>query len=132
MLKRYVLLLAAGLLTRSAARAQTDLAEIKPLLGFTVANAAAQYRLEAAFDAQLKADNLRNWMKRMAAHPHHVGSPYDKDNAEFMAGLFRSWGYDTRIDVSYVLFPTPKLRVLELVAPTRFTAGLTESRWPKT
>ena len=126
MLKRYVLLLAAGLLTRSAARAQTDPAEIKPLLGFTVANAAAQYRLEAAFDAQLKADNLRNWMKRMAAHPHHVGSPYDKDNAEFMAGLFRSWGYDTRIDVSYVLFPTPKLRVLELVAPTRFTAGLTE------
>jgi len=126
MLKRYVLLLAAGLLAGSAARAQTDPAEIKPLLGFTVATAAAQYRLEAAFDAQLKADNLRNWMKRMAAHPHHVGSPYDKDNAEFMAGLFRSWGYDTRIDVSYVLFPTPKLRVLELVAPTRFTAGLTE------
>ena len=126
MLKRYVLLLAAGLLAGSAARAQTDPAEIKPLLGFTVATAAAQYRLEAAFDAQLKADNLRNWMKRMAAHPHHVGSPYDKENAEFMAGLFRSWGYDTRIDVSYVLFPTPKLRVLELVAPTRFTAGLTE------
>ena len=126
MLKRYVFLLAAGLLVGSAARAQTDPAEIKPLLGFTVATAAAQYRLEAAFDAQLKADNLRNWMKRMAAHPHHVGSPYDKDNAEFMAGLFRSWGYDTRIDVSYVLFPTPKLRVLELVAPTRFIAGLTE------
>ncbi len=126
MLKRYILLLAAGLLAGSAARAQTDPAEIKPLLGFTATTAAAQYRLEAAFDAQLKADNLRNWMKRMAAHPHHVGSPYDKDNAEFMAGLFRSWGYDTRIDVSYVLFPTPKLRVLELVAPTRFTAGLTE------
>ena len=126
MLKRYTLLLAAGLLAWLAAPAQTTPTEPKPLLGFSAASAAAQYELEARFDAQLKADNLRQWMKRMAARPHHVGSPYDKDNAEFMAGLFRSWGYDTRIDVSYVLFPTPKLRVLELVAPTKFTALLTE------
>ena len=126
MLKRYTLLLAAGLLAGLAAPAQTTPTEPKPLLGFSAASAAAQYELEARFDAQLKADNLRQWMKRMAARPHHVGSPYDKDNAEFMAGLFRSWGYDTRIDVSYVLFPTPKLRVLELVAPTKFTALLTE------
>ena len=126
MLKRYTLLLAAGLLAGLAAPAQTTPTEPKPLLGFSAATAATQYELEARFDAQLKADNLRQWMKRMAARPHHVGSPYDKDNAEFMAGLFRSWGYDTRIDVSYVLFPTPKLRVLELVAPTKFTALLTE------
>jgi len=126
MLKRYTLLLAAGLLAGLPAPAQTNPTEPKPLLGFSAASAAAQYELEARFDAQLKADNLRQWMKRMAARPHHVGSPYDKDNAEFMAGLFRSWGYDTRIDVSYVLFPTPKLRVLELVAPTKFTALLTE------
>ena len=126
MLKRYTLLLAAGLLAGLPAPAQTTPTEPKPLLGFSAASAAAQYELEARFDAQLKADNLRQWMKRMAARPHHVGSPYDKDNAEFMAGLFRSWGYDTRIDVSYVLFPTPKLRVLELVAPIKFTALLTE------
>ena len=25
-------------------------------------------------------------MKRLAARPHHVGSPYDKDNADFIAG----------------------------------------------
>jgi len=126
MLKRYTLLLAAELLAGSPAPAQTAPAEPKPLLGFEPATAATEYQLEARFDGQLKADNLRDWMKRLAAHPHHVGSPYDKDNAEFMAGLFKSWGYDTRIDVSYVLFPTPKLRVLELVAPTKFTASLTE------
>ena len=125
MVKRYAFLLAAGLLTTSA-KAQTAMPEAKPLLGFELAHAATEYQLETRFDAQLKADNLREWMKRMAAHPHHVGSPYDKDNADFIAGLFQSWGYETRIDVSYVLFPTPKLRVLELVAPTRFTAGLTE------
>lgn len=127
MLKRYpLLLLAAALLAQVAAPAQTAPAEPKPLLGFAPAAAATEYRLEASFDGQIRADNLRQWMKRLAAHPHHVGSPYDKENAEYMAGLFRSWGYDTRIDVSYVLFPTPKLRVLELLAPTPFTAGLAE------
>ncbi|WP_210514347.1 transferrin receptor-like dimerization domain-containing protein [Hymenobacter terricola] len=123
---RYSLFVLAGLLAGAPARAQTAPTETKALLGFEAASAAPEYQLEARFDAQLKADNLRQWMKRLSAHPHHVGSPYDKDNAEFMAGLFRSWGYETRIDVSYVLFPTPKLRVLELVAPTKYTAGLAE------
>ena len=126
MLKRYALLLAAGLLAGSPASAQNAPTEPKLLLGFEPATTTTEYQLEARFDAQLKADNLRDWMKRLSAHPHHVGSPYDKDNAEFMAGLFKSWGYDTRIDVSYVLFPTPKLRALELVAPTKYIAGLTE------
>lgn len=126
MLQRYAFLLAAGLLAGPRATAQNDPAEPKPLLGFEARTAATEYELEAQFDAQLRPDDLRQWLKRLSAHPHHVGSPYGKDNAEFLAGLFRSWGYDTRIDVSYVLFPTPKLRVLELVAPTKFTAGLIE------
>lgn len=127
MLKRYAFFLAAGLLAGPPAHAQTTPpTEAKPLLGFEPAAAAAEYQLETKFDAQLKAGNLRDWMKRLSAHPHHVGSPYDKDNADYMAGLFKSWGYDTRIDVSYVLFPTPKLRVLELVGPTKYTAILTE------
>ncbi|TDN36148.1 M28 family peptidase [Hymenobacter sp. UV11] len=132
MLKRYpLLLLAAGLLSRATAAQTAPPAAPKPLLGFVPATAATEYQLEAKFDAQLKADELRQWMKRLAAHPHHVGSPYDKDNAEFMAGLFKSWGYATRIDVSYVLFPTPKLRKLELVAPTPYVAGLTEKPVPE-
>ena len=121
--KRYAL----ALLLTAAFTAPAQTAPEKPLLGFAPAAAAAEYQLESRFDAQLKADNLRQWMKRLAAHPHHVGSPYDKDNAEFMAALFKSWGYETRIDVSYVLFPTPKLRKLEMVAPTSFTASLTET-----
>ena len=121
--KRYSL----ALLFTAALTAPAQTTPEKPLLGFAPAAAAAEYQLESRFDAQLKADNLRQWMKRLAAHPHHVGSPYDKDNAEFMAALFKSWGYETRIDVSYVLFPTPKLRKLEMVAPTAFTASLAET-----
>ena len=125
MTKRYSFALLAATLAALTAPAQT--APEKPLLGFAPAAAAAEYQLESRFDSQLKADNLRQWMKRLAAHPHHVGSPYDKDNAEFMAALFKSWGYETRIDVSYVLFPTPRLRRLEMVAPTAFTASLAET-----
>ena len=120
------LLLLAGLLLSHYSPAQAP-APAKPLLGFTPAQATTEYALESKFDAQLKADNLRNWMKKLAAQPHHVGSPYDRENARFMASLFKSWGYDTRIDTSYVLFPTPKVRVLELVGPTTYKAGLAES-----
>ncbi len=100
--------------------------ENTPLLGFSAERAADQRAREARFDATLKPDNLREWMRRLSAHPHHAGSPWGKENAEFMASLFRSWGYDTSIEEFQVLFPTPKVRVLEMVAPTRFQASLSE------
>lgn len=96
------------------------------LLGFLGDRSAEQRKLEARFDALLNRDNLRNWMKRLTARPHHTGSSYDKENAEFIASQFTSWGYDTKIEEFYILFPTPKTRLLEMLEPTRFTAGLTE------
>ena len=98
-----------------------------PILGFTEARAKAQHELESRFDAQLKAGNLREWMKRLSSRPHHTGSPWGRQNAEFMAGLLKSWGWDAQIEEFQVLFPTPKLRKLEMLAPTRFTASLAES-----
>jgi N-acetylated-alpha-linked acidic dipeptidase len=65
-------------------------------------------------------------MRRLSARPHHLGSPYGKDNAEFIAAQFRSWGFDTRIEEFRVLFPTPRIRVVEMVAPTVFRAALAE------
>jgi len=102
-----------------------------PMLGFSDAHAGEQRALEARFDANLNAGDLRDWLKRLSARPHHVGSPYDKENAEFLAGLFRSWGFDTRIEEFKVLFPTPKERLLELVAPTHFQASLSEPPIPE-
>ncbi len=100
--------------------------EGKAMTGFGAASAERQRALEARFDALLRKENLREWMKRMSARPHHVGSPHDRDNAEFMAGLFRSWGYDAQIETFDVLFPGPKTRVLELTAPERYAARLSE------
>jgi N-acetylated-alpha-linked acidic dipeptidase len=95
-----------------------------PIFGFK--DAARQHALEAAFDAKLNRENLRSWMKRLSARPHHLGSPYGKENAEFIASLFRSWGYETQLERFDVLFPTPKTRVVELLAPERYVAKLNE------
>jgi N-acetylated-alpha-linked acidic dipeptidase len=94
-------------------------------------DSAKEYALEQKFDAQMNPADLRGWMERLTSHPHHLGSPKGKDNAEFMASLFRSWGFDTAIERFDVLFPTPKTRVLELVAPEHFTAQLAEPALPE-
>lgn len=98
------------------------------ILGFSSENAAMQVAREATFDAQLKAQNLNDWMKRLTAHPHHLGSAYNKQNADFIAAQFRSWGYDTKLEEFHVLFPTPKTRIVEMTAPERFTMKLQEPR----
>jgi N-acetylated-alpha-linked acidic dipeptidase len=78
------------------------------------------------FRALPEPASIKNNMQRLSARPHHVGSPYDKDNAEWILARFKEWGWDAQIETFSVLFPTPKERVLELVAPTKFTAKLEE------
>jgi len=86
----------------------------------------AQATLEARFDSFLNPAYQREWMRRLSARPHHLGSAYGKQNAEWMASMFRSWGYETEI-VSYdVLFPTPKTRLVQMIAPRPFTLKLSE------
>jgi N-acetylated-alpha-linked acidic dipeptidase len=97
------------------------------LMGFSDANAMKETGWEKKFDAQLDAKNLDTWMKFLSSHPHHVGSPQDKANAEYMANLFRSWGYQTEIASYWVLFPTPKSRLLELTGSKPYKAKLQES-----
>ncbi|MCZ2458068.1 MAG: M28 family peptidase [Chitinophagales bacterium] len=100
------------------------------LMGFTDANAAKQLDWEKQFDALIKPSNQDEWMKFLSSHPHHVGSPQDKANAEYMANLFRSWGYQTEIESYYPLFPTPKTRVLEIVGDKSYKPKLQESAVP--
>ncbi|MGA7616262.1 MAG: M28 family metallopeptidase [Thermoanaerobaculia bacterium] len=101
-------------------------ADSEPMPGFLGNHAAAQRQLESKFDSSLDAKDLDAWMKRLSAKPHHAGSPYGKEDADFIASLFRSWGYDTAIEEFQVLFPTPKERLVEVVSPERFTAKLDE------
>ncbi|HET9031974.1 MAG TPA: transferrin receptor-like dimerization domain-containing protein [Dokdonella sp.] len=107
----------------SAARASADAA---PMLGFSDAAATAQRALERRFDAELKADDQREWMRQMASQPNHLGSAHGKANAEFMLAKFKEWGWDAKIERFDVLYPTAKSHSLELIEPTRFTAALNE------
>ena len=101
-------------------------AEDEPLQGFTRAGSAAEREWETKFLAIPNADNLRESMRLLSAHPHHVGSAYDKANAEWILAKFKEYGWDAKIETYSVLFPTPKERLLEMVSPTRFTAKLQE------
>ena len=94
--------------------------------GYSPRSSQTERDWENKFRAIPDPANLREYMKRMSARPHHVGSPYDKDNAEWILARFKEWGLDAHIETFSVLFPTPKVRVLEMTEPTKFTAKLEE------
>lgn len=86
---------------------------------------------EERFRAIPKPENLREYMEKLSARPHHLGSPYDKENAEWILSKFREWGLDANIETFDVLFPTPKERAVELTSPTKFVARLQEPGLPE-
>jgi len=100
--------------------------EVAPLMGYSAAASRTQRDWEAKFRTIPAPANLRDYMQRLSARPHHVGSAYDRDNAEWMLSKFKEWGLDAHIENFDVLFPTPKERVVELVEPGRFQAKLQE------
>ena len=100
--------------------------DTSPPRGFTPASGQTEREWEAKFAALPDAAHMREAMRRLSARPHHVGSPYDKANAEWLLAQFKSYGWDAHIESFDVLFPTPKERVVELVAPTFYKAKLQE------
>jgi N-acetylated-alpha-linked acidic dipeptidase len=94
--------------------------------GYSAASSKTEREWETKFRAIPSPQNERDYMQRLAARPHHVGSPYDRDNAEWMLAKFKEWGLDAHIETFDVLFPTPKARAVELLEPTKFVAKLQE------
>ena len=103
-----------------------SLAQNTSLQGFGKAAAETQLALEKKFDANLNANNIDNLIKDLSARPHHVGSAADAANAQYILNKFKSWGYDAQIETFYVLFPTPKTRLLEMTGNKYFKAALSE------
>ena len=98
----------------------------RPLRGYSPEEAKIERQWEQKFRNVPQQDNLREYMRRLSARPHHVGSPYDKDNAEWLLAKLKGWGFNAKIETFEVLFPTPNERVLELIEPTKFAAKLEE------
>jgi N-acetylated-alpha-linked acidic dipeptidase len=100
------------------------------MLGFTPQNAKQEADWEQRFRAIPDAKRVHANMMRLAAHPHNVGSAYQKENAEWIMARYKEWGWDAHIERFDVLYPTPKTRVLEMVSPTTFKAKLDEPPLP--
>jgi len=98
----------------------------KSIQGYSSENAKKEIELEEKYDGYLKTSNIDQWMKHLTARPHHLGSAMGKEYALWMRDQFRSWGYEAELETYKVLFPTPKVRVLEMIAPTQFKAKLAE------
>ena len=103
---------------------------LEELRGFSARATRDERDWEAKLQAIPSTDSMRSYMRRLSARPHHVGSPYDKANAEWLLAQFKEWGWQAQIETFDVLFPTPRERAVELVAPTRFVAKLQEPPVP--
>jgi len=129
-MRKYILRLSTTLLSISIAAplfAQSEGNGHRPSLrGFSESNARTEMEWENKMRSVPKPELLREYMKRLSAEPHHVGSAYDKQNAEFIRDKFKSWGIDAKLEEFEVFFPTPTERVLEMIEPSRFKAVLKE------
>jgi N-acetylated-alpha-linked acidic dipeptidase len=86
--------------------------------------------LEHNFDTLIQPNDLRDWMKLLAAEPNHIGSVHNKANSEQILAWFKEWGWDAHIEAFQVLYPTPVTETLELTGPKPFKATLQEPPIP--
>ena len=84
------------------------------LRGYSQANARTQIAWEAKMRAVPKPELLREYMKHLSAEPHHLGSAYDKQNAEWIRDKFKSWGIDAKLEESLGLIQVLEAKLAEL------------------
>ena len=103
----------------------------QPLLGYTPQSETVERTWESKFLAIPDAQRISDNMHFLAAHPHNVGSAAQRANAEWLVKQYKSWGWDAKIEQFDVLYPTPKVRVLELLGSKPYKARLEEPPVPE-
>ena len=106
--------------------AQSAFAQNENILGFYEKNSEKELSLESVFDKNLSKASIGETIRILSAKPHNLSSPADKEYAEYILNQFSKWGWDAKIETFYVLFPTPKIRILEMTSPTIYKAVLKE------
>src|SRR3989442_9269972 len=105
----------------------TTTADEPALFGFSSESSRAERQWEEKFKAIPNPQLMRDYMQRLSARPHNVGTAYDRANAEWLAAKFKEFGLDTHIETFDILFPTPNERAVELVeGGPKFVAKLQE------
>jgi len=101
-----------------------------PIRGFSTDQWKAQHEREEQAQAIPSTERLRIYMEHMAAKPHPAGSAGAKAVADYAVGLMKDWGLDARVEMFEALLPYPTYRALEMTAPVRFRAQLSEPPVP--
>ena len=99
--------------------------------GYTTSETVAQRQWEERYRAVPDAANLREYMRVIAAEPHHAGGPGSKKVADYVLEKFTSWGLNAWIEEQEALMPFPTERIVEMVAPERYRARLEEPTIPE-
>lgn len=115
-----------GILIAFSGIAAQAFCQQEKMSGFTPQSQIVQQQLENNFDKNLSAANIGATIKELSAFPHNLGSSGSKEVAYKIYNKLKSYGFDVRIDTFKVLFPTPKIRLLEMISPTSYKAILKE------
>ena len=127
MKKFYLIIITVFFSCAQQSAIESELPRIKMVSTFDIAlDKSKQNDLELQFDKVLNPQNLDTWMKHMSSKPHHVGSPWSKQNAEYAANKFKEWGFESAVETFEVLVPFPKVRKLSMVAPNKVELKLYE------
>jgi N-acetylated-alpha-linked acidic dipeptidase len=105
-------------------------AQQQPIRGFAPDRLAGQKQLEDRYRLLPEPSRAKTYMRRMAAEPHHAGSPGSRAVANYALGLFQEWGFDARIEEFEALLPYPAARSVEMTAPVPFRARMAEPAVP--
>jgi N-acetylated-alpha-linked acidic dipeptidase len=118
---RMVFFLILTIYLNTALQAQTDIPG-----GFNDANGKEELKIEKIFDSLISREHIGQTIKDLSSIPHNVGSPGSKITAEKIRQKFIDYGFETRLDIYQVLFPEPKIRILEMTSPKSYHALLKE------
>jgi len=102
-------------------------AQGRTLFGYSPRGAEAELQWEAKARAIPLPENIKANMLELAAEPHHLGSPRQRQLSQWLVTKLKSYGLDAQIEQFDVLFSTPLERKVELVSPTTFVASLKET-----
>ena len=105
---------------------RTSWSQSNHILGFNDTSASAELMKEKAFDDLISRENIGLTIRELSSVPHNLGSAGSKEVAEKIQQKFLEYGYETHMDVYQVLFPEPKIRVLEMTSPQSYRALLQE------
>src|SRR6202050_1085731 len=96
------------------------------ILGFDRASQTQEILWEQQARAIPDATRIGEFIKRYSNQPHLAGTPQSKQTAESILAQLREFGLDAQIEQFEALLPTPKTRLLEMTAPSKFRLKLEE------